>query len=89
MAVVARLYFGDLPARSMSFCCERREEPPRRIFFRNAGNIGSWNVRFPIGWKVEVLLNATQTEIAQPRTYKITCLARLKSPEVKLPLPAR
>ena len=64
MAIVARIQFGDLPARSISFCCERSEERPRRISFRNAGNEGSWNAAFPIRWKMDVLLKATQTEIA-------------------------
>ena len=48
----------------MSFCCKRREEGPRRIFFRHASNESCWNAGFAIGWKMEALLKATQTEIA-------------------------
>jgi len=89
MGVVARIQFGDLPAQSASFCCERGEEWPSGVFFRNAGNESGRNAGLPIGRKRQGLLKAMQTKITQPRADKITRLAGLKSPEVKLSLAAR
>ncbi len=66
MAVVAALQFHDLPARSSSFYCERSEEWPRWIIFRDASNEDGWNAGLPISGKVKRLLKATQAEITQP-----------------------
>jgi hypothetical protein len=89
MGVMASIQFSDLPAQSASFCCKRGEEWPSRVFFRNAGNEDGWNAGLPIGRKRQGLLKAVQTKITQSRADKITRLTGLKSPEVKLSLPAR
>ena len=89
MAVVASLHFCHLPAGSASLCGKWREERPRRISFGDAGNVGGWNARFAIGRKRKRLLEATQSEITEPRAHEISRLAWLQPPEIELAFPAR
>jgi|SRR5579872_1457735 len=89
MAVVSRIQFGDLPAGSASLAGKGLEKRPGWISFRNAGNKSGWNAGLPIDWKTDRFLKATQTKIAQSRTHKLTRLAGLQSPKIKVALPAR
>ena len=88
MAIVASLQFGNLPARRTRFPGKRLEEWSRRVFFRNADELG-WDVGLSIGWKAKRLLKTAQAKITQPRAHEITRFARLQSPEIKLPLAGR
>ena len=86
MAVVAAIDCRDVPAQSTRLLGEGREERPRRIVFRNAGDECGLKGSLSIGWKMDGFLKAAQTEMTQPRTHEIAGFAGLESPEIELAL---
>ena len=89
MAIVAGVQFGDLPAGSASFTRKWLEEPFRRISLRSGGNEGGRDAGLPIGRERKGLFETAQAKITQPGTHKITRLAWVQAPEIKLSFPAR
>jgi len=89
MAVVAGVDFADAPSVSTSFFREGFEKRTGRVSFSNTTYEGGRNPGLMVLRKSDVFLKASQAEITQPLTHKISCLAGFQSPEIQLTFSAR
>ena len=89
VAVVASVYFVDLPSVSTSLVRKRLEKRPSGVFFRNTAYERGWNFGLMVLAKMKRFLKAPQTEITQPVPHKVSGLSWFEAPQIQLTFSAR